>query len=63
MFLAALQPAADDRTWEMDVTESEKILERVQRGSEQILSFEEVRAKYQDDKPRRKAAKARKGKR
>jgi len=47
----------------MDVTESEKILERVQRGSEQILSFEEVRAKYQDDKPRRKAAKARKGKR
>ena len=45
----------------MDVTESQKILERVRRGSEQVLSLEEVKAKYQDDKPRRKVAKARKG--
>src|SRR5260370_32981234 len=48
----------------MDVKESEKILERVRAGSEQLLSLEEVKAKYQEDaKPTRRVAKARKGKR
>ncbi len=31
----------------MDVTESEKILARVRAGSEQVVSLEEVKAKYQ----------------
>ena len=31
----------------MDLTESEKILERVRAGSEQLLSLDEVKAKYQ----------------
>jgi len=48
----------------MDVTESEKILERVRAGSEQVRSLEEVKAKYQEtSKPTKKAAKTRKGKR
>lgn len=48
----------------MDVTESEKILARVRAGSEQVVSLEEVRAKYQDDaKATRKTARPRKGKR
>ena len=34
-----------------DLTESEKILERVKRGSEKILSLEEVKAKYRAGKP------------
>jgi len=45
----------------MDVTESEKILERVRRGSEQLLTLEEVKAKYQDQRPSRKTTKARRG--
>ncbi len=48
----------------MDVTESEKILARVRAGSEQVVSLEEVKAKYQDDaKAAKKAARPRKGKR
>src|SRR5947207_15814425 len=47
----------------MDVAESQKILERVRRGSEQVLSLAEVTAKYQGDKRGKKVAKARKGKR
>ena len=48
----------------MDVTESEKILERVRAGSEQVRSLEEVKAKYQEtSKPTKKAAKTRKVKR
>lgn len=47
----------------MDVKESEKILARVRAGSEQLLSLDEVKAKYQVAKPSKPAAKARKGKR
>ena len=48
----------------MDVTESEKILARVRSGSEQVVSLKEVKAKYwDDDKPTKKAARPRKGKR
>ncbi|HYR83515.1 MAG TPA: type II toxin-antitoxin system Phd/YefM family antitoxin [Terriglobia bacterium] len=48
----------------MDVTESEKILARVRAGSEQLVSLDEVKAKYQENpKPTKKATKARKGKR
>ena len=49
----------------MDVTESEKILARVRAGSEQLVSLEEVKTKYQEDdaKPTKKAARPRKGKR
>jgi prevent-host-death family protein len=48
----------------MDVKESEKILERVRAGSEQLLSLEEVKAKYQENvTPTKKVAKPRKGKR
>src|SRR2546426_4701247 len=47
----------------MDLKESEKILERVRAGSEQLLSLEEVKAKYREDtKPAKKVAKPRKGK-
>ena len=46
----------------MDVTDSEKILARVRAGSEQLVSLEEVKAKYQENpKPTKKAPKARKG--
>jgi len=41
----------------MDITESQKILERVQRGSEGTLSLEEVKAKYRAGKRRAKAGK------
>ena len=46
----------------MDVTESNKILERVRAGSEQVFSLEEVKTKYQGSKPARKLARPRKGK-
>ena len=42
----------------MDLTESEKILERVKRGSEETFSLEEVKAKYQAGKRTRKPGKA-----
>src|SRR2546422_4611898 len=45
----------------MDVTESEKIMARVRAGKEQLLSLDEVKAKYADAKPGRTATKARKG--
>ena len=49
----------------MDLAESKKILDRVRGGSEQLLSLEEVKAKY--EVPSRKAVgpakKSRKGKR
>ena len=46
----------------MDVTESEKILARVRAGSEQVVSLEDVKAKYREDaKPTKKSAKSRKG--
>jgi len=48
---------------QMDVTESEKIMARVRAGSEQLLSLDEVKAKYAGAKPRKTAAKTRKGKR
>ena len=45
----------------MDVTESEKILARVRAGSEQLLSLDEVKAKYREKpKPIKKTTKARK---
>ena len=49
----------------MDLKESEKILGRVRAGSEQLLSLDEVKAKYQTPSPKagKMAAKARKGKR
>ena len=48
----------------MDVTESAKILARVRAGSEQVVSLEDVKAKYRDDgKPTKKAARPRTGKR
>src|SRR5438874_1733510 len=49
----------------MDLKESEKILERVRAGSEQLLSLDEAKAKYQTPaaKSGKTAAKARKGKR
>jgi len=48
----------------MDVTESEKLLARVRAGSGQLVSLEEVKAKYQEDaKPTKKAPRPRKGKR
>ena len=49
----------------MDVTESEKILARVRAGSEQLVSLEEVKAKYRQDdaRPTKRVAKPRKGKR
>src|SRR5205809_1468936 len=45
----------------MDVTESEKIMARVRAGSEQLLSLNEVKAKYQTPsaKAGKTAAKAR----
>src|SRR5947207_11387433 len=42
----------------MDVAESEKILERVKRGSEETFSLDEVKAKYQAGKRTRKPGKA-----
>jgi prevent-host-death family protein len=51
--LAILEALED----QMDLTESEKILERVKRGSEDTLSLEEVKAKYQVGKKRSKAKK------
>ena len=64
--VAAIVPMDDLKILEaiedhMDVTESEKILERVRRGSEQLLTLEEVKAKYQDKRPSRKRTKARRG--
>src|SRR5256885_15831649 len=48
----------------MDLSESEKILTRVRAGSEQVLSLEDVKAKYLENaKPTKRVAKARKGKR
>ncbi|OLC37770.1 MAG: hypothetical protein AUH28_03425 [Acidobacteria bacterium 13_1_40CM_56_16] len=44
----------------MDVAESEKILERVKRGSEETFSLDEVKAKYQPGKRRAKAGKGKK---
>src|SRR5262245_56393120 len=41
----------------MDVAESQKVLERVKRGSEETLPLEEVKAKYQAGKRRAKAGK------
>jgi len=41
----------------MDVAESEKVLERIKHGSEETLSLEEVKAKYQAGKRRAKAGK------
>jgi prevent-host-death family protein len=47
----------------MDVTESEKIMARVRAGSEQLVSLEQVKAKYQGDaKAAKKTARPRKGK-
>src|SRR5947207_8259776 len=47
----------------MDLKESEKILERVRARSEQLLTIEEVKTKYQEHaKPTKRVAKARKGK-
>ena len=42
----------------MDLAESEKILERVKRDSEETFSLEEVKAKYQAGKRTRKPGKA-----
>ena len=42
----------------MDLTESEKTLERVKRDSEETFSLEEVKAKYQAGKRTRKPGKA-----
>ena len=49
----------------MDLAESKKILDRVRSGSEQLLSLDEVKAKYETSsrKAVRPARKARKGKR
>ena len=49
----------------MDLAESTKILDRVRAGSEQVLSLDEVKAKYEapSSKAVRPAKKARKGKR
>jgi antitoxin (DNA-binding transcriptional repressor) of toxin-antitoxin stability system len=52
--VAAIVPMDDLNVLEaiedhMDVTESEKILARVRAGSEQVVSLEEVKAKYQGD--------------
>src|SRR6266566_435291 len=60
--VAAIVPMDDLATLEaiedhMDLAESEKILERVKRGSEETLSLEEVKAKYQAGKKRTKARK------
>ena len=49
--VAAIVPMDDLNVLEaiedhMDLTESKKILERVRAGSEQLLSLDEVRAKY-----------------
>ena len=48
----------------MDLTESEKILERVRAGSERLLSLDEVKAKYQAPaaQARKRRAKVGKGK-
>jgi prevent-host-death family protein len=66
--VAAIVPMDDLKILEaiedhMDVTESEKIMARVRAGSEQLVSLAEVKAKYADAKPRKTAAKPRKGKR
>ena len=67
--VAAIVPMDDLNVLEaiedhMDVTESEKILARVRAGSEQVVSLEEVRAKYQNDaKATRKTTRPRKRKR
>jgi prevent-host-death family protein len=47
----------------MDVSESERILERVRAGSEQLLSLDEVKTKYQAPKRGETGAKAPKAKR
>ena len=48
----------------MDVTESDKILARVRAGSEEVVSLEEVKARYRDAaKPAKKIARPRKEKR
>ena len=65
--VAAIVPMDDVRMLEaiedhMDLQESQKILDRVRAGSEQLLSLDEVKAKYQTAKPSKTAAKARKGK-
>src|SRR5204862_2238968 len=53
--------AIEDHT---DVTESEKIHARVRAGSEQVLSLEEVKAKYQDSaKATKRAVRPKKRKR
>ena len=51
--LAILEALED----QMDVTESDKILERVKRGSEDTLSLEDVKARYQVRKKRSRAGK------
>jgi prevent-host-death family protein len=57
--VAAIVPIDDLNVLEaiedhMDLAESKKIMERVQAGSEQVLSLEEVKAKY---RPHAKGAK------
>src|SRR5262249_54117734 len=47
----------------MDVAESQKIMARVRAGAEQVLSLDQVKAKYADKKPAKASAKPRKGKR
>ena len=44
----------------MDLAESEKILERVKRGSEETFSLDEVKAKYQPGRRRATAVKGKK---
>ena len=62
--VAAIVPMDDVKMLEaiedhMDLAESEKVLERVRAGSEQLLSLDEVKAKYEapSGKARRRAKK------
>ncbi len=62
--VAAIVPMDDLNVLEaiedhMDVTESEKIMARVRARAEQVLSLAEVKAKYEDAKPAKPAAKPR----
>ena len=66
--VAAIVPMDDLNVLEaledhMDVTESEKILARVRAGSEQVISLDEVKARYKDDAKATKKKPPRKGQR
>jgi prevent-host-death family protein len=66
--VAAIVPMDDLDTLEAmedrrDLAESAKTLGRIRAGSEKLLSLDEVKSKYQVDKPGKPVAKAGKGKR